>query len=49
MDIDEKYMTEALKEAQLAFEEDEIPIGALLGEDSGLNLCLGVEQGRGVQ
>lgn len=28
MDIDEKYMTEALKEAQLAFEEDEIPIGA---------------------
>ncbi len=25
MDIDEKYMTEALKEAQLAFEEDEIP------------------------
>ena len=30
MDIDEKYMTEALKEAQLAFEEDEIPIGAVI-------------------
>ena len=30
MDIDEKYMTEALKEAQLAFEEDEIPIGAVM-------------------
>lgn len=30
MDIDEKYMTEALKEAQLAFKEDEIPIGAVI-------------------
>lgn len=30
MDIDEKNMTEALKEAQLAFEEDEIPIGAVI-------------------
>lgn len=30
MDIDEKCMTEALKEAQLAFEEDEIPIGAVI-------------------
>lgn len=30
MDIDEKYMTKALKEAQLAFEEDEIPIGAVI-------------------
>ena len=31
MDIDEKeYMTEALKEAQLAFEEDDIPIGAVI-------------------
>ena len=30
MDIDEKYMTEARTEAQLAFEEDEIPIGAVI-------------------
>lgn len=30
MDIDEKYMAEALKEANLALEEDEIPIGAVI-------------------
>mgnify|MGYP004556766231 FL=1 len=30
MDLDEKYMTEALKEARLAFEEDEIPVGAVI-------------------
>lgn len=30
MDIDEKYMAEALKEAHLALEEDEIPIGAVI-------------------
>ncbi len=30
MDIDEKYMTEALKEARTAFDEDEIPIGAVV-------------------
>ncbi len=30
MDIDEKYMAEALKEARLALEEDEIPIGAVV-------------------
>lgn len=30
MNIDEKYMAEALKEARLALEEDEIPIGAVI-------------------
>lgn len=30
MDLDEKYMTEALKEARMAFEEDEIPVGAVI-------------------
>lgn len=30
MDIDEKYMLEALKEANAALEEDEIPIGAVV-------------------
>lgn len=30
MDIDEKYMLEALKEAKAALEEDEIPIGAVV-------------------
>lgn len=30
MDIDEKYMNEALKEALAAFDEDEIPIGAVI-------------------
>lgn len=30
MDIDKKYMAEALKEAHLALEEDEIPIGAVI-------------------
>ena len=30
MDIDEKYMLEALKEARAAFNEDEIPIGAVV-------------------
>lgn len=30
MDIDEKYMREALKEALAAFDEDEIPIGAVI-------------------
>ena len=30
MDIDQKYMAEALKEAQMAFDEDEIPIGAVI-------------------
>lgn len=40
MDIDEKYMVEALKEARLAFEEDEIPIGAVI-------VCRGRIIGRG--
>lgn len=40
MDIDEKYMAEALKEARLAFEEDEIPIGAVI-------VCRGRIIGRG--
>lgn len=30
MDLDERYMLEALKEAQMAFDEDEIPIGAVV-------------------
>lgn len=30
MNVDEKYMAEALKEAHLALEEDEIPIGAVI-------------------
>ncbi|MDD7135643.1 MAG: nucleoside deaminase [Bacteroidales bacterium] len=30
MDIDEKYMLEALKEARAAFNEDEIPVGAVV-------------------
>ncbi len=30
MNVDEKYMAEALKEARLALEEDEIPIGAVI-------------------
>jgi len=30
MDIDEKYMMEALREAQAALEEEEIPIGAVV-------------------
>lgn len=30
MDTDEKYMNEALKEARAAFDEDEIPIGAVI-------------------
>ena len=30
MDLDQKHMTEALKEAQMAFDEDEIPIGAVI-------------------
>jgi len=30
MELDEKYMREALKEAQAAAEEDEVPIGAVL-------------------
>lgn len=30
MDLDEKYMKEALREARLALEEDEIPIGAVV-------------------
>lgn len=30
MDIDEKYMLEALKEARTAFNEDEIPVGAVV-------------------
>ncbi len=30
MNIDEKFMAEALKEARLALEEDEIPIGAVI-------------------
>lgn len=30
MDIDEKNMNEALKEARAAFDEDEIPIGAVI-------------------
>lgn len=40
MDIDEKYMMEALKEARLALEEDEIPIGAVI-------VCRGRIIGRG--
>lgn len=30
MELDEKYMLEALKEAQAAYDEDEIPIGAIV-------------------
>lgn len=30
MDLDEKYMREALKEAELALSEDEVPIGAVV-------------------
>jgi len=30
MELDEKYMAEALKEAQLAFDEDEVPVGAVV-------------------
>ena len=30
MDIDEKYMLEALKEARAAFNEDEIPVGTVV-------------------
>ena len=40
MDIDEKYMAEALREAQLAREEGEIPIGAVV-------VCKGLIIGRG--
>lgn len=40
MEIDEKYMAEALKEAHLALEEDEIPIGAVI-------VCKGRIIGRG--
>lgn len=40
MDIDEKFMGEALKEACLACEEDEIPIGAVI-------VCRGKIIGRG--
>ena len=40
MDIDEKYMAEALKEAQAASEEDEIPVGAVI-------VCRGRIIGRG--
>ncbi len=40
MDIDEKYMAEALKEAQAASEEDEIPVGAVI-------VCHGRIIGRG--
>ena len=40
MDIDEKYMAEALKEAHLALDEDEIPIGAVI-------VCKGRIIGRG--
>ena len=30
MDLDEKYMREALREAELALSEDEVPIGAVV-------------------
>ena len=30
VDSDERFMKEALKEAQLAFEEDEVPVGAIV-------------------
>ena len=40
MDIDEKYMGEALKEACMACDEDEIPIGAVI-------VCRGKIIGRG--
>ena len=30
MDVDERYMQEALREAKMAMEEDEIPIGAVI-------------------
>lgn len=30
VDIDEKYMTEALREAHLAYDEDEVPVGAVI-------------------
>ena len=40
MDIDEKYMLEALKEARAAFNEDEIPVGAVV-------VCKGTIIGKG--
>lgn len=40
MEMDERYMTEAFKEAQAALEEDEIPIGAVV-------VCKGRIIGRG--
>jgi tRNA(adenine34) deaminase len=33
MPSDENFMREALKEAQIAFEEDEVPIGAVIVKD----------------
>jgi tRNA(adenine34) deaminase len=33
MSFDEYFMREALKEAQIAFEEDEVPIGAVIVKD----------------
>lgn len=30
MDADERYMQEALREARMALEEDEVPIGAVI-------------------
>jgi len=33
MSSDEDFMREALKEAQIAFEEDEVPIGAVIVKD----------------
>ncbi len=40
MEIDDKYMTEALKEARLAYEDEEIPVGAVI-------VCKGRIIGRG--
>ena len=40
MDIDEKYMQDALREARTALEEDEVPIGAVV-------VCRGAIIGKG--
>jgi len=36
MPSDEDFMQEALKEAQKAFEEDEVPIGTVIVKDGGI-------------
>ena len=44
IDIDEFYMREALKEAKKAFQEDEVPVGAIIVHNDtiiarGYNMC----------